>query len=83
MIYLLEQRKTVGAFKTIAASSNFKYVYSQFTKTVENITGGNGKGAIFGMSATKQKKYPDILRYFKVGSEHYNVILRIRQIEED
>ena len=83
MVYLLEQRRTVGAFKTIVASSNFKYVYSQFKKTIENVTGGNDKDVIFGLSAAKQKKYPDILGYFKVGGEHSNIILRIRQIEED
>jgi len=79
-VYLIERRKTVGSFKTIAFTYNKETAIKIFEEAKKNE--GFGKGYTEKLSLTKpeQKKYPDVIAYGKVGDSHCNITLRVREV---
>ena len=82
MLYLLERRNTAGSFKTLTASRDLNLITTRFNDAVAEWDGYNNTRKIELTNAEK-KKYPDVIKYFKIGGSHANVTLRIRQVEEE
>jgi hypothetical protein len=74
-VYLIEQRRTVGSYKTIAATYTEQNALAIFEEAKKNNGFGQGRPEIH---KDGDKKDPSILKYAKVGSSHDNTILRIR-----
>ena len=79
MIYLIEERRTIGAFRTITATSSFKEALRVFEDAKEKAGFGMGYDEIY---KDGDKKDPSIVKYAKVGGSHNNTIIRIRQVKE-
>lgn len=77
--YLIEIRRTVGAYKAIAATYNYKNAQEIFEEAKKNFGFGKGRPE---KHMGVDKKNPDILASAKVGSAHDNLIIRIRKTEE-
>ena len=81
--YIIERRKTVGAFKTIALTYNLDKAKEIFEEAKKNEGFGQGYKEKLVMTNAEKKKYPDVVEYAKVGGSHYNITLRIRGVEAE
>ena len=79
MIYLIEERNTVGAYKTVAATNYLVDALKVFEDAKNQAGFGQGFPEIH---KGEDKKDPSIIRYAKVGGSHNNTIIRIRQVKE-
>lgn len=79
-MYLIERRKTVGAFKTIAATFNQDKAIGIFEEAKRNEGFGQGREEKLALTSAEKKKYPDVIAYGKVGGSHNNIILRVREV---
>jgi len=80
-MFVVEKRKTVGAFKTVSMNTSLKEAEEVFEK--EKIDAGFNCGyeEKLEMTNAEKKKYPDVIKYAKVGGSHYNITIRIREVE--
>lgn len=76
--YLIEIRRTVGAYKVIAAMYNYENAIAAFEEGKKNFGFGKGRPE---KHMGVDKKNPDILASAKVGDAHDNLIMRLRKIE--
>ena len=79
--FIIERRKTVGAFKTIALTYNKEKAMEIFEEAKKNEGFGQGYREKLEMTKAEMKKYPDVIAYGKVGGSHYNITLRVREVE--
>ena len=80
MAYLVEIRRTVGAYKTVAACYNLQVAREIFEETKKNNGFGQGYSEVLEMSDKQKRMEPHIKAWAKVGGAHHNVIVRIREI---
>lgn len=72
MMYIVEKRHTVGAFKTIYATAELKAAFNKLEAEMN------------GRDDWQPYKYDqNVIASTKSGNEHDNIILRIRQQKED
>lgn len=76
--YLIEIRRTVGAYKVIAAMYNYENAIAAFEEGKKNFGFGKGRPE---KHMGVDKKNPNILASAKVGTVHDNLIMRLRKIE--
>ena len=80
MIYLIEVRNTVGAYKTVAACYNLADARKIFEETKKNNGFGQGRPEVLEIPKG-QKKDPSIKAWAKVGgTTHHNTIVRIKEV---
>lgn len=80
MTYLVEIRRTVGAYKTVAACYNLQEARKIFEETKKNNGFGQGYPEVLKMTDKQKKMDPHVKAWAKIGGEHHNVIVRIREI---
>ena len=80
MTYLVEIRRTVGAYKTVAACYNLREARKIFEETKKNNGFGQGYPEVHKMTEKQKKMEPFVKAWAKVGGTHHNVIVRIREI---
>lgn len=80
MTYLVEIRRTVGAYKTVAACYNLQEARKLFEETKKNNGFGQGYSEVLKMTNEQKRMNPHIKAWAKVGGTHHNVIVRIREI---
>lgn len=80
MTYLVEIRRTVGAYKTVAACHNLREARKIFEETKKNNGFGQGYPEVHKMTEKQKKMEPFVKAWAKVGGTHHNVIVRIREI---
>lgn len=79
-MYLVEVRRTVGAYKTVAACYNLKQARGIFEEAKKNNGFGQGYPEVHKMSPRQKQMEPFVKAWAKVGGTHCNVIIRIREI---
>ena len=80
MTYLVEIRRTVGAYKTVAACYNLQEARKIFEETKKNNGFGQGSPEVLKMTDEQKRMNPRVKAWAKVGGTHNNVIVRIREI---
>ena len=80
MTYVVEVRRTAGAYKTVAACYNLKTARQIFEETKKNNGFGEGRPEVLKMSPKQQRLDPFVKAWAKVGGDHDNTIVRIREI---
>jgi hypothetical protein len=80
MTYLVEIRRTVGAYKTVAACYSLKEAHKIFEETKKNNGFWQGYPEVHKMTEKQKKMEPFVKAWAKVGGTHCNVIVRIREI---
>lgn len=80
MTYLVEIRRTVGAYKTVAACYNLQEARKIFEETKKNNGFGQGYPEVLKMTDEQKRINPHVRAWAKVGGTHHNVIVRIREI---
>ena len=80
-MYIVEKRKTVGAFKTISMNTSLTEAEALFEQEKVNAGFNEGYKEKLEMTNAEKKKYPDVIKYAKVGGSHYNITIRIREME--
>lgn len=82
MIYLIEARRTVGAYKTIGMAYSEDKALEIFEECKKNNGFGCGYKEVYTLTKAQQKSNPDVIKFAKVGGTHYSYAVRIREIEE-
>lgn len=80
MTYLVEIRRTVGAYKTVAACYSLQEARKIFEETKKNNGFGQGYPEVLKMTDEQKRMNPHVRAWAKVGGTHHNVIVRIREI---
>jgi len=81
MIYLVEIRRTVGAYKTVAACYNLKEARKIFEEAKKNNGFGQGRPEVLRLTEKQKKMNPFVKAWAKVGGTiHDYTIVRIREV---
>jgi hypothetical protein len=80
-IYIIEIRRTVGAYKTVSVCYNLKEARKIFEETKKNNGFGRGRPEVLHMTEKQKKMEPFVKAWAKVGgTPHDNTIIRIREV---
>ena len=84
MFYVVEKRYTVGAYGVLGVFANKDTAVKAYTLEVMRYEKEwKGCDVVRKMSAAQKRKNPDVIVYTKLGGTHQNVIIRIREMEEE
>lgn len=81
-IYILESRRTVGAYKTIQVFGSLDKAIEKFEeikRVMVSVAANPGIPCKTELTKAEQAKNKDVIAYFKIGGSHNNEILRIRE----
>ena len=80
-MYVIEIRRTVGAYRTVGAAYNLKVAKQIFEETKKNNGFGQGRPEVLAMTEKQKKMDPFIKAWAKVGgTTHDYTIVRIREV---
>ena len=80
-MFIVEKRKTVGAFQPVSVFMSLENAEDLFEKEKARAGFNEGYAEKLEMTNAEKKKHPDVIKYAKVGGSHYNITIRIREVE--
>ena len=78
-MYVLETRNTVGGYIAKVFNDKLNMIEEVFDDIV-NQYDLNDKTIVTELTNEQKKKYPDVIKYFKIGGSHWNFSMRIRKV---